>query len=373
MIYWLCKMGLRIHGLGFLRVTQFVSFRSIAAALTALLVAVWLGPRFILWLHNRGLRDVPKGFIIGDAESKKGTPVMGGLLIVAALLTSVFMWCDLSNRFVQSLILATVFFVSMGAYDDYKKIKHGHGEAGLSQFSKLALQGAFGIALGWMIGYSDFSPYADVFRTEINIPFLKPSLYGGLDVDLKWFYIPFVTLTMMFISNSVNIADGLDGMAIVPSIIGAAVFAFFGYVIGTRDEAAYLLFRHVIGTTELTIFIVALVGAGFGFLWFNCYPAQVFMGDVGSLSLGGILGTAAILLKQETLFLFAGAFFVVEGLSSFISQHVGHEYLGRRLISRAPLHHAFQHAGLSEPKVVVRAWILSLLAGLLAVATVKLR
>ena len=373
MIYWLCKMGSRLHGLGFLRVAQFVSFRSIAAALTALLLAVWLGPRFILWLHNRGLRDVPKGFKVGDAESKKGTPVMGGLLIVGTLLTACFLWCDLSNRFVQSLIAATLFFVAMGAYDDYKKIKVGHGEAGLSQFSKLALQGGFGLALAWLVGYSEHSPYADFYRTVINVPFLKPALYGGSDIDLHWFYIPFVMLTMMFISNSVNIADGLDGLAIVPAIIGAAVFAFFAYIIGTRDEAAYLLFRHIVGTTEITVFIAGLLGAGFGFLWFNCYPAQVIMGDAGSLSLGGILATSAILLKQEVLFLFAGAFFVVEGLSSFISQRIGHEFLGRRLISRAPLHHAFQHAGLSEPKVVVRAWILSLLAGLLAIATVKLR
>ncbi len=373
MIYWLCKMGAHIHGLGFLRVAQFVSFRSIAAALTALLLAVWLGPRFILWLHKRGLRDVPKGFTVGDAESKKGTPQMGGLMIVGILLCSVMLWCDLSNRFVQTLITATVFFVSMGAYDDYCKIKMGRGEAGLSQFSKLALQGGFGLALGWMIGYSNFSPYYEIFRTDINIPFIKPAVYGGLDLNLKWFYIPFVMLTTMFISNSVNIADGLDGLAIVPAIIGAGVFAFFAYVVGSRDEAAYLLFRHVVGTTEMTVFISALIGAGLGFLWFNCYPAQVMMGDAGSLSLGGILATSAILLKQETLFLFAGAFFVVEGLSSFISQRIGHEFLGRRLITRAPLHHAYQHAGLSEPKVVVRAWILSLLVGLLAIATVKLR
>ncbi|MDK9699332.1 MAG: phospho-N-acetylmuramoyl-pentapeptide-transferase [bacterium] len=374
MIYWLATIvSTTIPGLGFFRIAQFISFRSIAAALTALLLAIWLGPRFILFLHRRGLRDVPKGFTVGDAESKKGTPVMGGLLTVIVLLGSALLWCDLSNHFIQVLFVATLFFTWMGARDDIGKIKQGRGEGGLSQVAKLALQGAFGIALGWYIGYSEFSPWPDVFRTEIYLPFVKPAIYGGIDIDLKWFYIPFVVLTMMFISNSVNIADGLDGLAIVPSLVAAGVFSFLAYVIGTRDEAFYLLFRHIIGTTEITVFLAGFVGAGIGFLWFNCYPAQLFMGDTGSLSLGGILATTAILLKQEAMFLFAGAFFVVEGLSSVISQRIGHEWLGRRLISRAPLHHAFQHAGLSEPKVVVRAWILSILAGLLALATLKIR
>ncbi|MCX7835017.1 MAG: phospho-N-acetylmuramoyl-pentapeptide-transferase [bacterium] len=374
MLYWLSKyISNAFPTFDFFRLVQYVSFRTIAASLTALFLALHLGPKVILFLHNRGWRDVPKGFVIGDSESKKGTPTMGGLLFLLGTLVSAILWCDLSNRFVQILLIATLYFACLGFWDDYGKVKIGKGEGGLSEVKKLFLQFVFGIGLALFIGYTDYSPYPDVFRTEIFLPFVKPSIYKGIDINIGIFYIAYVTIFTIFISNSVNISDGFDGLAIVPAVITTAVFAIFAYIYGTINLATGLLFRYFPGTTEITIFLAGFIGAGIGFLWFNCYPAQMFMGDTGSLTIGGMLATTAVLLKQEMLFLFAGAFFVAEGLSSQISDKIGQKFLGKRLFTRAPLHYALQHSGLSEPKVVVRAWILSFIIGLFALATVKLR
>lgn len=374
MFYWLSKyIASAFPSLDFFRLAQYVSFRTIAAALTALFLALWLGPKLIIFLHRKGWRDVPKVFSIGDSESKKGTPTIGGLLFIIGTLVSALLWCDLSNRYVQVLMIAVVYFTLMGFWDDYGKVTKGKGEGGLSEFKKLFLQFVFGLFLAIFIGYTDYSPYPDVFRTEIFLPFVKPSIYKGFDINIGYFYLFYVTIFTIFISNSVNISDGFDGLAIVPAVVTTAVFAFIAYIYGTTNLASGLLFRHFPGTTEITIFLAGFIGAGIGFLWFNCFPAQMFMGDTGSLTIGGLLATVAVLLKQEMLFIFAGAFFVAEGLSSQISDKIGQKFLGRRLFTRAPLHYALQHSGLSEPKVVVRAWIISLIIGLFALATVKLR
>lgn len=374
MFYWLSKyIATAFPSFDFFRLIQYVSFRTIASALTALFISLWLGPKVILFLHNRGWRDVPKGFVIGDSESKKGTPSMGGLLFIAGTILSVLLWCDLSNRYIQILLIAMVFFTTLGFLDDYGKIMKGKGEGGLSEFHKLLLQGLFGVGLAFMVGFTDLSPYPDVFRTEIFLPFVKPSIYKGIDLDIGVFYLVYVMLFTVFISNSVNITDGFDGLAIVPAVITSSIFAFYAYVYGTVTLAEGLLFRHFVGTTEITIFLAGFLGAGIGFLWFNCYPAQMFMGDTGSLTIGGMLATTAVLLKQEALFLFAGAFFVAEAVSSQLSDKIGQKLLGRRLFTRAPLHYAIQHSGISEPKVVIRAWIIAFIIGLFALATVKIR
>jgi len=384
MIYFLCKKVLvPLAGLDVLRLASYLSVRSIAAAITAFCLILFFGNRLIRLLYLRGARDTAFNYGLMDPESKRGTPTMGGVMIVRALLTAILLWNDFTNRFVQMVLAAMIWFGAIGFLDDYLKIKHQDSRRGLSQLTKLGLQTLF--ALGFMLVYlsSELTPLAadkvillrgttevspENYKFCLQLPFYKYPV-----LNLSWAYLPFGVFVILAISNSVNFADGLDGLAIVPASLTAGVFGIFAYIIGNYKHSDQLLFTHLVGSGELSIILAALVGAGLGFLWFNAYPAQIFMGDTGSMALGGILAVVAIMIKQEFLFLLAGGIFVVEGASVLIQEKIGISRLGRRIFHRAPIHHNYQHLGIAETKVVVRFWIVGIILMLLSLATIKIR
>ncbi|MFW6108433.1 MAG: phospho-N-acetylmuramoyl-pentapeptide-transferase [bacterium] len=349
------------------RLFGYLSFRSIGAVVTAFVVALVLGPVLIHLLKRQGARDKGRDFGGLNVISKEGTPTMGGLLILASLFAASLLWCDLGSQHVRIVLAAALYFGAIGALDDVLKIQRGSNERGLSRHWKYASQIAFGALVGVLFITPSFSPYDPAVARTLTVPIWKHGVYLG------WGYMGLVVVFMVLSSNSVNIADGLDGLAIVPAMLVAAVLGVFAYVVGTGDVADLLRFGHLPGSAELTVFCCALIGAGAGFLWFNSHPASIFMGDTGSLALGGILGTLALLTKQEVVFFIAGGIFVVEAGSSFIQDYIGLKLLGRRLFFRAPYHHSLMHQGYSETKVTARFWILSVIFAAVALATLKLR
>ena len=355
------------HLFGPLRLFRYLSFRSIGAVVTAFVVSLLLGPLLIRLLKGYGARDKGRDFGGLNVVSKEGTPTMGGLLILGGLFVSCLLWCNLASQHVRIVMSAALYFGAIGALDDIFKVRRGSNERGLSRTWKYASQIAFGALVGVLFISKTFSPYAPEVARTLTIPIWKAGLYLG------WWYMLFVVVFMVLSSNSVNIADGLDGLAIVPAMLVAAVLGVFAYVVGTAGVAQTLNFGHLPGSDELAVFCCALIGAGAGFLWFNSHPASIFMGDTGSLALGGILGTLALLTKQEIVFFVAGGIFVVEAGSSFIQDYIGLKLLGRRVFFRAPYHHSLMHQGASETKVTTRFWILSVVFAAMALATLKLR
>jgi len=341
-------------------VFRYITFRSIYALLTALLISIVLGPKFIEWLRKIKFgqyiqEDGPKH------QNKAGTPTMGGLLIGVSLLGSVFLWGDLTNKFLWLTIFVFLGFGLVGFVDDYLKIVKKQNK-GLSAQTKFL--GQMIVALGVVSILVNMPGYT----TELLVPFFK-----DIRPDLYLFYIPFAIFVMVGASNAVNLTDGLDGLAIGPVVVCAACFALFVYVTGHSQLARYLQIAYIPGVGEVTVFCGAMVGAGLGFLWFNAYPAQIFMGDVGSLSLGGCLGFIAVLCKQELILVIVGGLFVVETISVILQ--VGYFKLsgGKRIFRMAPLHHHFELKGVPESKIIVRFWILSILLALVALSTLKLR
>ena len=353
----------------FLRLFGYLSFRSIFAFATAFFVSIIFGRKIINFLQKKGVREYSRYYYRELASIyKDGTPTMGGMIIIISILIPVFLWCDLSNRFVQLLILSIFWFGGIGFFDDYLKIKKGGGDKGMSRSQKLILQAIFGFFLGFVILNENMTPYPKSIMFNLYIPFFKEPV-----LNLSWFYLLFIVFVVMAISNAVNFADGLDGLAIVPASVVVVVFGVFAYILGRIDYSTYLLFEHIPKSGEITVFCASVMGAGLGFLWYNTYPAQVFMGDVGSQSLGGVIAVTAILIKQEFLFLIAGGIFLAEALSVLIQDRIGIAKLGRRIFFRAPLHHTFQYRGIAEPTVVVRFWIVSILLALASFATLKIR
>lgn len=345
---------------GVLNVFRYITFRSVWALLTALILSILFGPAMIRWLQR-----VKCGQYIredGPAhQAKQGTPTMGGIMIIFSVSLSTLLWGDLTNIYVWLTLLAFIGFGAVGFADDYIKIVKRRNK-GLSAKAKFFLQCAVaGAALYVLIQQPAYS-------TELAVPFFK-----NFTPDLGWFYLPFAVVVMVGASNAVNLTDGLDGLAIGPMIVAMACFAIFIYVSGHAQMAEYLAIPNVIGIGEVTVFCGAMVGAGLGFLWFNAHPAQVFMGDVGSLSLGGALGFVAVLAKQELLLAIVGGVFVFETLSVILQ--VGYFKLtgGKRIFMMAPLHHHFELKGIPESKIIVRFWILSILMALMALSTLKLR
>ncbi|MDQ7033022.1 MAG: phospho-N-acetylmuramoyl-pentapeptide-transferase [Desulfonauticus sp.] len=341
-------------------VFRYITFRSIYALLTALILSIILGPTFIKWLKKLKFGQYIQEDVICHKQ-KQGTPTMGGLLIVFSVLTSVLLWADLTNKYIWLTIFVFIGFALIGFWDDYLKITKKNNK-GLSARSKFLGQvivsiGAVTLLLSWP-GYN----------TTLLVPFFK-----HIRPDLGYFYILFAVIVMVGASNGVNLTDGLDGLAIGPTVVCAGCFAIFVYVTGHVHLAKYLQITYLPGVGEVTVFCAALVGAGLGFLWFNAYPAEVFMGDVGSLSLGGTLGFIAILCKQELVLVIVGGLFVIETLSVILQ--VGYYKLtkGKRIFKMAPLHHHFELQGVAEPKIIVRFWILSILLALIALSTLKLR
>ena len=344
----------------YLNVFKYITFRTIYAALTALVISFFLGPWFIKKLSSLDIGQQIRENGPSSHHSKKGTPTMGGALILFAMTVSILLWGNLKNPYIWVAILGTLGFGTIGIIDDYKKLKKKNS-AGLKVRYKLGWQICIALAIGIVLhSYTQFS-------TILSVPFFK-----GVHPDLGIFYIPFVIFVIVGTSNAVNLTDGLDGLAIGPVMIAGATYLLFSYCAGHVKLADYLQIPYIAGSGELAVFCGALLGASMGFLWYNAYPAQIFMGDVGSLSLGGALGIVAVVTKQEILLGIVGGLFVIEALS-VIFQVGSYKLRGKRVFRMAPVHHHFELKGWAEPKVIVRFWIIAIILALVAVSTLKLR
>jgi len=361
MFYWLLYP---LHtSLGAFNVFRYITFRTAMAALTALLVSLLLGPSLI-----RGLRQIQIGQAIREEgpsshQAKQGTPTMGGLLIILAVVLPTLLWADPSNGFVWIAVGSTLLFGAIGFLDDYLKVVHQRN-LGLKARTKMLWQVLVALALG---GLMIWLARDGAFDTTLVFPFFK-----AFRPELGWLYLACAALVLVGSANAVNLTDGLDGLAIGSLLIAWGAFTVLTYAAGHAIVADYLGIANVKGSGELTVFCGAVVGASLGFLWFNSHPAEVFMGDVGSMAMGGALGTVAILIKQEILLVLVGGLFVLEALS-VILQVGSFKLRGRRIFRMSPLHHHFELAGWSESKVVIRFWILAILFALVALATLKLR
>ena len=344
---------------GGFNVVRYITFRTAAATLTALFVCFVLGPWVI-----RGLGALHVGQPIReigpDHQAKEGTPTMGGLLILLSLAVSVLLWSDLTNRMVWIVLGLTIGYGVLGFMDDYKKVTEG-SSAGISARTKILWQVLMAVIVGFAI-YSD-----PAFDHELAVPFFKT-----FTPNIGAVYVPLAAFIIVAASNGVNLTDGLDGLAIGPVMITAGVFLILAYAAGHSVISDYLQIKYVPGSGQLAIFCGALVGGGLGFLWFNASPAQLFMGDVGALALGGALGTIAVLIRQEILLAVVGGVFVVETLSVII-QVASFKLTGRRVFLMAPIHLHYEQVGWAEQKIVVRFWIISIILGLVALSSLKLR
>jgi phospho-N-acetylmuramoyl-pentapeptide-transferase len=287
---------------------------------------------------------------------------MGGVLIVTALVIPTLLWARLDNLYIRMVLLTTLGFAAIGFVDDYLKLWKGRS-LGLKAKWKMAAQVAVGLALGLSLVYFTNGQ----FETRVSLPFFKKVL-----IDMGKFYVPFVILVVVGTSNAVNLTDGLDGLAIGPMLIAAGFYTVVAYLAGNVNFSRYLQIVYVEGAGELTVFCAAMMGAGLGFLWYNTYPASVFMGDVGSLSLGGALGTVAVISKHEVLLVLVGGIFVIEAISVMI-QVVSFRLSGKRILKMAPIHHHFELLGWPEPKIIVRFWIIAIILALLGLSTLKMR
>lgn len=358
-----------------LRVFRYITFRSAGAAITALFLSLWLGPKVIAWLKELkfGQDYVDKAEEGGDLKarllSKKGTPTMGGVLIVLTMDISAMLWAQW-NEFIILTLLSLVILAALGFYDDYAKITK-QNSLGAAERVKLVVQ----LSLATFIGFYLYArPETRTLITDITIPFCKHPVLTGAGV----IGIVLTALVIVGSSNAVNLTDGLDGLAIGCTLIVATVFLVMTYIAGNAKFAAYLQVPHVAGAGELTVFCAAMIGAGLGFLWFNCHPAQVFMGDTGSLALGGALGIMAVLIHQPFVLVIAGGVFVVEAMSVIMQRSwfkwTRHRTgVGRRVFLMAPLHHHFEKKGLYESQIVTRFYIMCILCAVVALSSLKLR
>ncbi len=343
---------------------RYLTFRSGGAVLTALVISFVVGPRIIQWLKakqgaGQPIRDDgPESHVL----TKAGTPTMGGFLILLALCVSTLLWADLTNGFVWAILYITIGFGTIGFADDMLKLTRRSSHGLPSRFKLLAQIVIGTLAVIWLI---QLSP--EGVETRLAIPFLK-----NVMIDLGWFFGVFGVMVLVGASNAVNLTDGLDGLAIVPVMIAAGCFALIAYLAGNSVFAGYLQIHYVAGTGELAVFCGALVGASLGFLWFNAPPAMVFMGDTGSLSVGGALGGISIVTKHELVLAIIGGLFVLEAVSVIV-QVASFKLTGRRVFRMAPLHHHFEKKGWAEPTIVIRFWIIASILALVGLATLKLR
>lgn len=343
---------------------KYLTFRSGAAMFTALILSFYIGPKIIRWLKSKQAEgqpirdDGPQSHLI----TKKGTPTMGGVMILITVAVATLLWTDLSNIYVWVVLMVTMGFGALGFYDDFLKLTKRNSK-GLSSRKKLFWQAMISILAAFVIQVAAPESLHDM----ITVPFFKSIL-----IDAGILYIPFVMLVMIGASNAVNLTDGLDGLAIVPVMIAAGCFALIAYLVGNAVFANYLQIHFVPGSGELAVFCSALVGASLGFLWFNAPPAKVFMGDTGSLSLGGALGTISVIAKHEFVLAIIGGLFVLEAVSVMV-QVASFKLTGKRVFRMAPIHHHFEKLGWQEPTIVIRFWIIACIFALLGLATLKLR
>lgn len=342
---------------------RYLTFRSGAAVLTAFLLCILMGPRMIAWLKSKqGSASNIREYLEETHAKKSGTPTMGGLMILIAVTISTLLWADLSNKFVWMALLVMVGYGLIGFGDDYLKLtkKNSKGLPG-----KLKLLGQ--IIIGGLVTVWIMSALPDTINSHVAIPFFKQ-----LFINLHWFFIPWAIIVMVGASNAVNITDGLDGLAIVPIAIVAACFGMIAYLTGHFKFSEYLQIPYVPGTGELAVLCSALVGGGLGFLWYNAPPARVFMGDTGSLALGGVLGAIAVITKHELVLAVVGGLFVLE-TASVIIQVLSFKLTGKRVFAMAPLHHHFEKKGWPETTIVIRFWIIAIILALIGLSTLKLR
>jgi phospho-N-acetylmuramoyl-pentapeptide-transferase len=360
MLMWLADWLTQFDS-GF-NVFSYLTLRAILSTLTALLIAILIGPKMIRYLQNMQIGQTVRDDGPQSHLSKSGTPTMGGLLILAAIVISGLLWADLSNRYVLVTLAVVVAYGIIGFVDDYRKVIRKDSKGLIARW-KYFWQSVIALGVAFYL-YSSATLSAE---TSLLVPFFK-EVFPQLGI----FFIIITYFAIVGTSNAVNLTDGLDGLAIVPTILVAGAFAVFAYVTGNANFAAYLNIPHIPLTSELVIVCTAMVGAGLGFLWFNTYPAQVFMGDVGSLALGGTLGVLAVLVRQELVLIIMGGVFVIETLS-VILQVGSYKLRGQRIFRMAPIHHHYELKGWPEPRVIVRFWIISIILVLVGLATLKLR
>jgi phospho-N-acetylmuramoyl-pentapeptide-transferase len=349
---------------GFLNLFRYLTFRTGGAVMTALLVCFLFGGPVIRWLKARQRNGQPirEDGPAGHLLTKKGTPTMGGLIILLGISVATLLWADLTNPYVWAVLIVTLGFGAIGFADDYLKLTR-MSHRGLPGTLRIWLEILVAlVAAVWIMKIT-----RDPLSTSLALPFFKNAL-----INLGWFFPVFAILVMVGASNSVNLTDGLDGLAIVPVMIAAACFALIAYLVGNAVFANYLQIHFIPGTGELAVFCGAMVGASLGFLWFNAPPAMVFMGDTGSLSVGGALGSISVITKHELVLVIIGGLFVLETVSVIV-QVISFKLTGRRVFRMAPLHHHFEQKGWAEPTIVIRFWIIAMVLALIGLSTLKLR
>ncbi len=360
MLVWLAEYLVKFYS-GF-NVFSYLTFRAIVSLLTALFISLWMGPYLIAWLKKLQISQVVRNDGPESHFSKRGTPTMGGILILASITCSVFMWADLLNPYVWCVLFILLSYGMVGFIDDYRKVLR-HNARGLIARWKYFWQSMMAL----IIALVTYALGHDTAATQLVVPFFKDVM-----PQLGLLYILLAYFVIVGTSNAVNLTDGLDGLAIMPTVFVAAGFALVAWITGNVNFASYLHIPYLRHAGELVVVCTAIVGAGLGFLWFNTYPAQVFMGDVGSLALGGALGIIAVLLRQEFLLVIMGGVFVVETLS-VILQVGSFKLRGQRIFRMAPIHHHYELKGWPEPRVIVRFWIIALMLVLIGLATLKVR
>ncbi|AUG99432.1 phospho-N-acetylmuramoyl-pentapeptide-transferase [Pectobacteriaceae bacterium CE70] len=360
MLVWLAEHLVKFYS-GF-NVFSYLTFRAIVSLLTALIISLWMGPHLIAWLQRLQIGQVVRNEGPESHFSKRGTPTMGGVMILASIIISVLMWVNLSNPYVWCVLLVLVGYGIVGFVDDYRKVVRKDSKGLIARW-KYFWQSLLALA----VAFSMYAIGKGTPATQLVVPFFKDIM-----PQLGLMYIVLAYFVIVGTSNAVNLTDGLDGLAIMPTVFVAGGFALVAWATGNMNFASYLHIPYIRHASELVVVCTAIVGAGLGFLWFNTYPAQVFMGDVGSLALGGALGTIAVLLRQEFLLLIMGGVFVVETLS-VILQVGSFKLRGQRIFRMAPIHHHYELKGWPEPRVIVRFWIISLMLVLIGLATLKVR
>ena len=344
-----------------INIFKYITFRGFYALITSFFISLLLGPYIIEKLKKFQNKEggYVREYTPESHEVKKYTPTMGGLLIIISVFLSSILWCRLDNLWVLTILITMLSFFFIGALDDYLKVKH---KTGLRTKTKFLIQIAFATIIALFVY---FNPY---FDTHIYFPFFK-----NLYIDLGYLYIPFIVFMIVGTSNAVNLTDGLDGLAIGPTLITVSTYIYISYIVGNFILAKYLFIPYINGVGEISVFLMAMLGAGLGFLWFNSFPAETFMGDTGSLSMGATLGAIAVITKQEILLAVVGGIFVIETLSVILQVVYFKITGGKRLFKMAPLHHHFELLGVPEPKIVVRAWIITIILSIIAISTFKIR
>lgn len=360
MLVWLAKYLTAYHSA--FGVIGYLTFRTIMSVLTALALSLWMGPLVIEYLKRLKIGQAVRDDGPQSHLGKSGTPTMGGVMILMAICASTLLWSKLDNRYVWAVLITTIAFAGIGWVDDWRKVVEKNSR-GLPSRWKYFWQSVFGLAVALFLYKTAGSPA----ETQLYVPFFKDVAF-----QLGWLFVPFAYFVVVGSSNAVNLTDGLDGLAIMPSVMIAAALAIFAYVTGHVKFAQYLNIPYVAGCGEVAVFCGALIGAGLGFLWFNTYPAQVFMGDVGALALGAALGLIAVIVRHEIVFFIMSGVFVMETVS-VILQVASFKLTGKRIFRMAPIHHHFELKGWPEPRVIVRFWIITVVLVLVGLATLKLR